>query len=791
MGVRRLVAWVVALGLAAQGFALFVMGSAGPVVPEIGATIPVLPLALACLVATLLSDWLAVPVRHGDTVEELTLFEAACVVDVLVLPAAWALTVPVAATVLCSTLRRRGGLKIAFNGGNLAVGVALLVGTAHLVGTPGLTTPTVLGVVTGTALLCAVNLGAISLVLQAVADIPARDTVRDGARLSGVLALCAVAVGGSVVGLAEVAPAMLPFALVPASALRYAFWAQAREAEHRNRSQRLLELTQMLANPVEPELLDRFLELARGAFNVDVALALLDPTAAPGGASPVTVCDDEQRGLERRAASLYEADLLWRNEGATLLTDDLPDRWSGALVAPLEADGRRLGVVVLASRQARHGLNSGDAVLLGPLASALGVALRAAVHLQRLEEERSKLKAVVEASSDGILVLNGRGIVQLWSPSMETLTGRSEIAAVGRPIAALLAMTSSDGTPLDLFASGRDVMSVDHPHVTVEMVLTRDDGEQRTIRVAHAGVFDGEELARDVVMIHDVTRERRVERLKADFIATVSHELRTPVTPIKGYADLLRRRGHAMTEEKRNECLDVIADRASHLSRLVEDLLLASRISATESSGRGKVDMAQDDLAALVRRACGDFGDQNARVTLDVPETPLLVACDPVRVIQVLTNLVSNALKYSAPGTPVHVSLRTEGDRAVVDVQDAGRGIPADQVDKVFDKFHRVEDPMLMTTGGTGLGLYIARELALAMGGTLTCRSTLGVGSVFTLTLRTSDVAAASAPAAPTAQAAPAAVPPAPLLNLPRPRHAPPWVTAPPRPEPADGVIAP
>ena len=786
MGVKRLVASVVALGLLAQGFALFAVGAQGPVVPEIATTVPGLPLALACLVATLLSDWLAVPVRHGDTVEELTLFEAACVVDVLVLPAGWALTLPVAATVLCSLLRRRGALKTFFNGGNLAVGVALLVGTTHAVSTPDLSPLTVLGVVVGTMALCAVNLGAISLVLQAVADIPARDTVRDGARLSGVLALCAVAVGGSFVGLAEVAPAMLPFALVPASALRYAFWAQARESEHRTRSQRLIELTQMLASPVEAGILDRFLELARGAFNVDVALALLDPTAAPGGASPVTVCDDEQRGLERRAASLYEADLLWRNDGAALLTDDLPDRWTGALVAPLEAEGRRLGVVVLASRQARHGLTGGDAVLLGPLASALGVALRAAVQLQRLEEERSKLKAVVEASSDGILVLNGRGVVQLWSPSMETLTGRSELAAVGRPIAALLAMTGADGTPIDLFASGRDAMSVEQPPVAVELVRTRDDGEQRTVRCAHAGVFEDGELAQDVIMVHDVTRERRVERLKADFIATVSHELRTPVTPIKGYADLLRRRGHAMTEEKRNECLDVISDRASHLTRLVEDLLLASRISATESSGRGKVDMGRDDLVALVRRACGDFGDQTPRLTLELPPAPVLVDCDPVRVIQVLTNLVSNALKYSTAPSPVVVRLRVAGDRAVVEVQDSGRGIPADQVDKVFDKFHRVEDPMLMTTGGTGLGLYIARELAVAMGGTLSCTSTLGVGSVFTLSLTVSSEVAAPPP-----QVAPSAVPERPALDLPRPRHAPPWVSAPPRPERADGVIAP
>jgi signal transduction histidine kinase len=157
-----------------------------------------------------------------------------------------------------------------------------------------------------------------------------------------------------------------------------------------------------------------------------------------------------------------------------------------------------------------------------------------------------------------------------------------------------------------------------------------------------------------------------------------------------------------------------------------------------------------------------------------------------VRVIQVLTNLVSNALKYSGPGSPVVVRLRQKGEQVHVEVQDVGRGIPADQVDKVFEKFHRVEDPMLMTTSGTGLGLYIARELAVAMGGTLTCASTLGVGSVFTLSLCVAGRGPARRP-----EAARPAVPAPDGLDVPRPRRAPPWVTAPPRPEPADGVIAP
>jgi signal transduction histidine kinase len=248
-------------------------------------------------------------------------------------------------------------------------------------------------------------------------------------------------------------------------------------------------------------------------------------------------------------------------------------------------------------------------------------------------------------------------------------------------------------------------------------------------------------LVRDVVIVHDVTRERQVERLKADFIATVSHELRTPVTPIKGYADLLRRRGDAMTPERRNECLDVISDRCDHLVRLVEDLLLASRISATDGSAAAQVSLGTGDLTALVRRASGDFGADGGRLRLALPAEPVGVRCDPVRVIQVLTNLLGNALKYSAAGTPVDVQLTVSDELAQVEVTDVGRGIPADQLEQVFEKFHRVEDPMRMTTGGTGLGLYIARQLAGAMDGRLTCASTLGVGSTFTFSLKLSSAA--------------------------------------------------
>ncbi len=801
----RLVALVAAVGVLVQLTALLVVRDAPAVEPVSGhgwlAWAHGWALVGLCLALTFAGDWVAVRVRHGEQTEELTLFEAACVVDVLILPGTWALVVPVVATVLCSTVRHRGLVKVLFNGGNLAAAVAVLVVTVHLVAAPGegLTPRTTVGLTLGMLGLTGVNLVALSRVLAVLSGDDPWAVVRDGAKLSGVMAIGTVALGGTAVTLAGAAPALLPFSLMPAVALTFAFKAAAQESDERERSTQLLALSQVLAGRLDTdEVLEAFLDLTRRAFGADLALAVLDPMALPGGHHPTSIVDDRERGRHRRVATPAESDLLRRStsEGATVLEDEIPEEWRRAVLAPLEAEGQQIGVIVLATRDRHRSLGSRELTLLTPLASALAVAVRGAAHLQRLVEERSKLKAVVDQSSDGILVLDGEGVVQLWSPAVETLTGRTGTSALGRPLPALVTASAGDGTPLDPFLAGSALLTVDTPRATVELTLSRDDGEQRVVRCAHAGAFDeGGTLVRDVVILHDVTRERQVERLKADFIATVSHELRTPVTPIKGYADLLRRRGHAMTEDKRRECLDVISDRATHLARLVEDLLLASRISATEGSAQAKVDMAHDDLSTLVRRACGDFGEQGHRVTITVPEEAVHVACDPFRAIGVLTNLVGNALKYSRPGTPVAVRLRVEGLRAFVEVEDVGRGIPADQLERVFDKFHRVEDPMLMTTGGTGLGLYIARQLASAMGGTLTCTSTLNVGSAFTFSLLLAGADVGTPGATTTTAPGPAqgAFPAltAALPTAPRPRRAPPWAVPPPRPKPAHGVIAP
>ena len=737
-GTQRVVRDTALLGVALPLLAAIALTGRGAITPLRGSSVALLIALL--VVVTIVANLVAVPVRRGEQVEELTLLESAVVASVLLLPAQHALWLPVVAIVLSCLLTRRDPVKSLFNAANIGASSAVLVTAVHLISTPGqgLSWRTVLGLLVGLAAFTVVNLLNLARVLAAAQELEARAVLADGWRLALLTLPGHLSIAGSAVLAASYAPALLPFAFIPAVALVFAFRARADGVEDRARSSRLLSLSHALAVRRDPEdLLPTFLTLCREAFDADVVIAVLEPAPGADGAGRAQVVRADAQGTQPpRAADDREFDLLQLPAGdrGRVLDRELGSVGHG-LVAPLEAEGRRLGVLVLVARRRRRQLGPRELVLLTPLASALAAALQGSDHLRSLTEATSNLQAVVDQSSDGILVLDGAGTVQLWSPALTALTGHDVATATGQPLAALVRTLAADGTACDPFQAGRVLLTPSAPQATVELTLLRDDGEQRVLRLGHAAAFTDGVLTRDVVIVHDITRERQVERLKADFIATVSHELRTPLTPIKGYADLLRRKGDSLSPERRNEFLGVISDRCDHLARLVEDLLLASRISATEGSAPAQVEMGREDLCNLVRRTAGDFGVEGERVRLALADEAIEVACDPMRVIQVLGNLIGNALKYSSPGSPVEVLLGRDEDDAYVDVVDEGRGIPADQLERVFEKFHRVEDSMRMTTGGTGLGLYIARQLTTAMGGSVTCTSTLGVGSVFRLTL--------------------------------------------------------
>ncbi len=721
------------------------IGWSGRGIPPVTVSMSTPWLAVILLVVTFVAEFTGVRLRHGDEVEALTLLEAAMVADVLLLPPSVATVVAILGLASASLVDpRRAISKTIFNVGAHATGTAVLVTLVSLVaksgsGLPGATVGALLG---GTLLFAIINLALLSWVLSVATGTPARQTIAESWRLSLVMAVGTCGIGAVAVGVALSSPFLLPFTLLPAAALTYAYRAAALEASERERSGKLVALTQVLAGRlVADELLLTFLGLLRDAFTADSARVVLEGDEESAGA--VVLADE--LGVTRSELSAFDAALLARTGSAPeLVTAGLPAGWGRTLIAPLESEGERLGALVLVGSPKRTGqsLSERDLTVLSPLVSALAVALRGSEHLTRLVEETGKLQAVVDHSSDGILVLDADSRVQVWSPSMHAMSGLPSGLAVGRLLGELLryrpvtpapdgageTRPAADSASQDLLEVAALGLTEASPRCTVEFAMIRPDGEERWVRMTHNGVFEAGSLAQDVALVYDVTRERQVDRLKSDFIATVSHELRTPITPIKGYVELLRRRGEDMTPARRREMLDTVADRVSHLTRLVEDLLLASGVSAPSAA----VLMQTTDLAALTRRAVDDFPGEAARISTVTPDDALLVMADPTRVIQVVSNLISNGLKYSPEGSPIEVTCQLDPDgTGCVFVRDHGRGIPTDQLDRVFDKFHRVEDPLRMTTSGTGLGLFIARQLTGAMGGSLSVDSTLGQGATF------------------------------------------------------------
>jgi signal transduction histidine kinase len=249
-----------------------------------------------------------------------------------------------------------------------------------------------------------------------------------------------------------------------------------------------------------------------------------------------------------------------------------------------------------------------------------------------------------------------------------------------------------------------------------------------------------------VYAFRNLTEERALDELKGEFVATVSHELRTPLAAIYGSAQTLLREDIELDEDKRQRLLQVIAQESERLSRVAADILLANRID----SGRLQLETSPLDVTRLaedvVEQMRSFFADRDD-VTLELvaEEQGSFVAGDEDKLRQVLINLVDNAVKYSPEGGAVEVRVEPNGTSVRVSVTDEGLGIPHGEQQRIFGKFYRVDPQLSRGVGGTGLGLYICRELVRRMDGRLTVSSKEGHGSTFAI-----DLPLAPAPAAET-----------------------------------------
>jgi signal transduction histidine kinase len=230
-----------------------------------------------------------------------------------------------------------------------------------------------------------------------------------------------------------------------------------------------------------------------------------------------------------------------------------------------------------------------------------------------------------------------------------------------------------------------------------------------------------------------------MNRLKDDFVASVSHELRTPLTSIQGYVKTLLRPDVTFSSEEQRSFLETIERQGSRLHRLIEDLLVVARIEEQQVAPDLDLVAIPDLAARVVEELRARASSWNIELHLD-PSLPT-VKTDEGKVHQILSNLVDNALKYSQPGSTVRISGALDGEGVGILVHDEGSGVPIELQDRVFDRFYQVDQSSTRRVGGAGLGLYICRRLAEAVGGRVWLERSSGEGSVFGLWIPTAPSA--------------------------------------------------
>ena len=356
------------------------------------------------------------------------------------------------------------------------------------------------------------------------------------------------------------------------------------------------------------------------------------------------------------------------------------------------------------------------------LAGNTSAALANAELYSRVSLEKERSVAILANIADGIVAVDREGRVVLWNSAAEAISGVPQEEAIGRTTVQVL-QRELESAELET-RSGQRLISI------------MRGGEEVWLSLSEAVMRDPlGAVAGRIFAFRDISADRMVEQVKSDFVAAVSHELRTPLTSIYGFAETLLRQDIPFGDEERRTFLGYIASESERLTEIVDQLLNVARLDA----GDLQVELGRIDVGSVVSElveTVEESGVMNGhRFEIDLPDEPLAAEADPDKVRQVFNILVENALRYSPGGGTVTVGARRSDDRVEVRIADQGIGIPAAERERIFRKFYRAESAARDGAAGTGLGLFIAKELVTAMGGRIWVDSTEGEGSSFSFEL--------------------------------------------------------
>ena len=340
--------------------------------------------------------------------------------------------------------------------------------------------------------------------------------------------------------------------------------------------------------------------------------------------------------------------------------------------------------------------------------------------LEELSRDRARMEAILTGMVEGVLVVDREGRLQLANRGAQQML-RIDTSALGRRY--LEAIRHPDiaeqlGTTLRGEQTG-----------TRQLTLARDPGRTFVARAAPVAAAGG---GGAVLVLHDITDLRRADQIRRDFVANVSHELRTPLTAIRGYVEALL--DDPTDVENARRFLETIWRQTTRMERLVSDLLRLARLDARQET----LDRTACDVRQLFDTVVADLAPtieaKQQRVTTEVAADAAHVSGDPMKLHDIVRNLVENAVNYSPDGAEVHLAAQIREDSFLISVADSGPGIPPEDLTRVFERFYRV-DKSRSRPGGTGLGLAIVKHLVELHGGEVTAANTPEGGAVFVVSL--------------------------------------------------------
>ena len=317
--------------------------------------------------------------------------------------------------------------------------------------------------------------------------------------------------------------------------------------------------------------------------------------------------------------------------------------------------------------------------------------------------------ALADCISDGIAYVGADGVIAAWSVGASMISGIERADAIGKPLD-------------EVFASVEPPLGFAVIPESIQLLLP--DERRRLLHATVLSVDDGW-----LISFGREVRFAAIEQLKEEIVAAVSHELKTPIATIKAFATTMRANPDALAEN-RNDFLATIEEQADRLTRAVDDLLLVGRVNAKHLLS-SRSNLTLDELLAQIAERLGP----SASARIERRSTDVTLSGDPDLLLNALLHLVDNALKFSPDNAPVVIEGHEDESTVAVRVSDRGVGIGEEHIPYIFERFYRVERDLAAATGGSGLGLTIAREIVQAHGGTLRVESVPHGGSTFTISL--------------------------------------------------------